>query len=372
MKVIISDKNRGFLFKHGIYKRMLLPGRHRIFSIFGEKCDQLVATGAVQHAGYLPVIRKDLEFQKQTATVEVPDGSIALHFTDGRLSTALLPGSYTFWDVFEKNTFDIVDITDPETANSLSPYYLSKISSGLYTKIAVPNGEVGILFYDGAFERILEPGTYYFWNYSKKVTAQTVDIRIQQFEVLGQEILTADRVSLRINFAYSCQVTDVKSVITQLSSYKTQLHIYAQLILREFIGKYRLDELLRQKDSIGGQVLAKLQEREGEFFVKFTDAGVKDIILPGEIRDIMNSVLIAEKSAQASVITRREEIASTKSLLDTAKLMDENVTLYKLKELEYLERICDKVGSISLNSGGGIIENLRELIGKKDVPQKGT
>ena len=58
--------------------------------------------------------------------------------------------------------------------------------------------------------------------------------------------------------------------------------------------------------------------------MEIIDAGVKDIILPGEIRDIMNTVLIAEKRAQANVITRREEVASTRSLLNTAKLMEEN------------------------------------------------
>ena len=65
---------------------------------------------------------------------------------------------------------------------------------------------------------------------------------------------------------------------------------------------------------------------------------MKDIILPGEIRDIMNTVLVAEKRAQANVVTRREEVASTRSLLNTARLMEENPTLYKLKELEYIEK----------------------------------
>jgi regulator of protease activity HflC (stomatin/prohibitin superfamily) len=139
----------------------------------------------------------------------------------------------------------------------------------------------------------------------------------------------------------------------------------AQLVLRDFTAKYRFDDLLRQKDSIGGLVLEKLREREEEFFVKFSDAGLKDIILPGEIRDIMNTVLVAEKSAQAGVITRREETAATKSLLDTAKLMDENATLFKLKELEYLERICDKVGNISVDAGAGILKSLRELISER-------
>lgn len=106
------------------------------------------------------------------------------------------------------------------------------------------------------------------------------------------------------------------------------------LCLREYIGKYRLDEILESREQIADYAFQKLKEKEENFYVRFYDAGVKDIILPGEIRDIMNTVLIAEKKAQANVIARREEVASTRSLLNTAKLMDENQTLFKLKELE--------------------------------------
>ena len=98
--------------------------------------------------------------------------------------------------------------------------------------------------------------------------------------------------------------------------------------------------------------------------MEFTDAGLKDIILPGEIRDIMNTVLVAEKNAQANVIARREEVASTRSLLNTAKLMEENATLYKLKELEYLEKICERVGNISVG-GGNLLSELREIMSTK-------
>lgn len=78
----------------------------------------------------------------------------------------------------------------------------------------------------------------------------------------------------------------------------------------------------------------------------------------------MNTVIAAEKRAQANVITRREEVASTRSLLNTAKLMDENETLYKLKELEYIERICENVGSINLNGGSDMLAQLAGLIHK--------
>ena len=82
----------------------------------------------------------------------------------------------------------------------------------------------------------------------------------------------------------------------------------------------------------------------------------------GEIRDIMNTVLIAEKRAQANVITRREEVASTRSLLNTAKLMEENPTLYRLKELEHIERICENVGNINLNGNGDVLSQLMGLM----------
>ena len=127
------------------------------------------------------------------------------------------------------------------------------------------------------------------------------------------------------------------------------------------MGRYRLDELLAQKDEIGSFLCEQMKAMQEEYCVEIKEVGIKDIILPGEIRDIMNTVLVAEKKAQANVIMRREEVASTRSLLNTAKLMEENKILYRLKELEYLERICDKVGSISLSGAGNILEQLSGL-----------
>jgi len=75
----------------------------------------------------------------------------------------------------------------------------------------------------------------------------------------------------------------------------------------------------------------------------------------------MNRVLIAQKTAQANVITRREETASTRSLLNTAKLMEDNDMLYKLKEMEYVEKIAEKIGEITLTGNSGMVTQLKEL-----------
>ena len=91
---------------------------------------------------------------------------------------------------------------------------------------------------------------------------------------------------------------------------------------------------------------------------------VKDIILSGELRNIMNQVLVAQKQAQANVITRREETASTRSLLNTAKLMEDNDMLFKLKEMEYVERIADKINNISLSGGNQVVDQLKEIFSR--------
>lgn len=109
--------------------------------------------------------------------------------------------------------------------------------------------------------------------------------------------------------------------------FQEQLYIFLQLILREYIGSLKLDELLMKKQEVGKYILDKFQEKSSGFGVEFLFVGVKDIILPGDIKEILNTLLVAEKKAQANVITRREEVASTRSLFNTAKLMEENQTL---------------------------------------------
>ena len=141
------------------------------------------------------------------------------------------------------------------------------------------------------------------------------------------------------------------------------MYVSLQLALREHIAGLSFDELLEKKDRIVADILDKTGDEADSLGVRVAGFGIRDIILPGDIKEIVNQVLIAEKKAQANVITRREETASTRSLLNTAKLLEENPVLYKLKELEYVEKIAEKVSNISVNGNGALIEQLRDIFG---------
>lgn len=361
-KVIINENQKGFLFKNGKYVRTVGAGKYLLRG--GKTVEVSELGGEIACAGCpLDVLLEDEAFASQVTVAEVNDEEIVLHFVNGRFAGVLRTrGKHAFWNGKDTHTFRAVDTSSPEVGEDVPKYLFEMLHPSLYEKIEVTEYQRGRLFLDNRFVRVLEPGTYYFWRTGVKVEVDTVDTRLTKMEITGQEIMTQDKVMLRINFVCNYRVTDFVRILTEVDDYEEQIHVAAQLALRDYVGRYKLDEILENKDGLSRFVCEKLKEKESELFVEIKDAGVKDIILPGEVRDIMNTVLIAEKKAQANVITRREEVASTRSLLNTAKLMEENQTLYKLKELEYVEHICANVGNITLNGSGDMLSQLLGLM----------
>ena len=359
-KIIINENQKGFLFKNGKYIKMLDAGRYFVFG--GREIEIMNLEQPIVSAKCsLETLLADKNLANKVTVVEVGDQELALHYVNGKLSSVLPCGKYAFWSVVDRHEFNIIDISTPNVDESVPEYVFSKIPQLWYLKVEVAEYQKARVYFNQKLERILDAGTYYFWRTSVRVDVSYVDTRLTQMNVTGQEILSADKVSLRINFVCNYRITDYVRILTEIDNFEEQMHVAAQLALREYVGKYKIDEILESKEQMSEFVFSKLKAKESELFVEITDAGVKDIILPGEIREIMNTVLVAEKQAQANVITRREEVASTRSLLNTAKLMDENKTLYKLKELEYVERIFENVGNISI-AGTDVLSQLTGII----------
>lgn len=361
MNIIISENERGLLFKNGKYVRMLEPGKHFIFGPGHRVERSSTELSFSSKLGNPAALLKNPALAAALATVEVPDEALALHYIDGRFAEALPSGLHAFWAVHHRHEFRMTDIREPMAPESLSPALFSQMRDSLYKRVEVLAYQKGLLVYNGKFVRLLDEGAYYFWNNGIRVEVALVDTRLMQMNIQGQEMLTLDKVALRVNFVCRYRISDFVRVFTEIEDYAEQIRMLAQLALREYIGHSRLDELLESKDQLAGLVLARLKEREAQCFVTFFDAGVKDVILPGEVRDIMNTVLVAEKRAQANVVTRREEVASTRSLLNTAKLMEENPTLLHLKEMECLEKICENVGNLTVN-GGDLLGQLAAVL----------
>jgi regulator of protease activity HflC (stomatin/prohibitin superfamily) len=225
--------------------------------------------------------------------------------------------------------------------------------------VEVPDTAVGLLIVDGAFVKVLEPGLHAFWKYQRALKTEIVDRRVQAMEVAGQEILTRDKVSLRVNLTALWQVLDVVKARSTLSNFVEFAYKELQFALREAVGARTLDELLGDKGMLDSDIGATVRAKVGEHGLAIHSVGVKDVILPGEMKSILNQVVEAEKVAQANLIKRREETAATRSLLNTARLMDENPTLLRLKELETLEKVTEKIDKLTVFGGlDGVLKDV--------------
>ncbi|MBN2695366.1 slipin family protein [bacterium] len=363
-KIVIKDEERGLLFKNSLFNKLLKPGVY-YFPPFVDIDVKIANINAPFYVtGYdVSIFIKNEQLAKELEVFEVKDYELGLLYEDGLFRAAYKAGKHPFFKGLKKREMRIIDKRIPEIDEKLFDLslFMNPALYGNYYAFDVSKHEVGLLYFNNRFQKTLTEGRYYFWSGVYIPQIVKVDLRQQQIEINGQELMTLDKITIRLNFVSHYKIVNPEKLTHTINNYTQQIYILLQLILREYIGSLSLDDILKKKQEIGDYVLEKIKEKQSDFGIEFNFCGVKDIILPGEVKDILNTVLIAEKKAQANMIMRREEIASTRSLLNTAKLLDENETLYKLKEMEFIEKISDKIDSVSLSNGGSVLEQIQSL-----------
>jgi hypothetical protein len=364
-RVKINAYQVGLVFKNDAYKQMLKEGTYWFWK--GETVIVYEMVKPFVALIELNILLQDAALAEALHVVEVKDNEIVLQYENGLLKQVLTAGRYAFWKGIINYEFVTADISKIEITENISRATLQNKLVAPYVRMyAVESYEQAVLFVDGKYVQVLPSGVFYWWKNNITVVVGKVDTRMQQIEINGQEILTKDKAALRINGYAQYKVVDIEKALLQNKEYERQLYVAFQLALREYIGALGFDELLEKKDSIVPYILEAVKNAADNLGVAVNGFGIRDIILPGDVKDFMNKVLVAEKTAQANTIMRREETASTRSLLNTAKLMEDNAMLWKLKEMEYVEKIADKISNISVSGNGVLIEQLKQIF----VPQK--
>ena len=373
-RILVEEHQRVLLYKKGKFIEMLGPGQYHFLNVSGALSYEIFNTNVLAfQSKYTDVLIKNHPdvIEKYFLLVDVADTQVAIISVDGKAYVVLSPGSrQLFWKELHDISVEFVDISTKYEIPQEDIRALTRIGGNQVFYQVVPESHVGLLFLDGKFIKTTAPGVYAFWNASGKISFEIVDTRLQQIDVSGQEILTKDRVSLRITLTCSYLVTDPVKVKTEVSNYTDYLYKEIQFGIREAVSAKSLDELLANKETLNQVVFEYVREQLVNIGIEVKNIGVKDIILPGEMRDIMNKVIEAKKLAEANQIKRREETAATRSLLNTAKLMDSNPTLMRLKELETLEKVTEKIGTLNLYGGfDGLLHDVLKLRHSEKKPE---
>jgi regulator of protease activity HflC (stomatin/prohibitin superfamily) len=374
-KFIVRKHERALLFRDGDFVKFLEPGVHRFVNLMHkftvERFDITVPVYGHRLQDFL-IEKYPREVKRYFDVVTTDENEIAVVYHNDRVTLIMAPATrHLFTKGVHKirvERFGIVDKldVDPRLAKRLlagnDPMLKAVADKAIYARV-VPEGHVGLLTIDGELTRSLKPGFHAFFAVEREVSVELYDTRVQTLEVSGQEILTKDKVSLRINLTATYQLTDVEKAVRETKDPLDHLYKEVQFGLRGAVGTRTLDALLEDKAVIDQSVADHLKARFEAIGVTVKSVGVKDIILPGDMKELLGKVVEAEKAAQANVIRRREETNATRSLLNTAKVMETNAVALRLKELETLEKITDKIGNISVY--GGLDSVLNDLVRMK-------
>ena len=371
-RFVIKKNEKGALLKNGDFERILSAGRHYFFDPLGEL--SVVVWKVDTPMNDLATVDYLLEREPRTAEehfvcMTLNEDQAGLRYENDVLVEVLPPAARAvYWKGFVKHRLEIVDLKQEYAIGPSLTSHLVQIAlrgrtlNGLKGVLIaqVPPYHVGMLKVDGKTQRLLQPGVEAFWRFNRDIEVELVDTRLQAMEVSGQEILTHDKVGLRLNLAATWRYGDVLLAHAKLTRPAEHLYRELQFGLRAAVGTRTLDELLENKQIIEEAVGAHIARKLAGFGIEVSGVGVKDIVLPGEMKTILAQVVEAEKSAQANVIRRREETAATRSLLNTAKVMEENPVALRLKELETLERVAERIDRISVF--GGLDQVLNGLV----------
>ncbi len=298
-------------------------------------------------------------------TVQLQNQQVAIVRYQGKVISILAPCSRKlFWQGVE------VEVIDISNDAKLPSRLVAELVSGLPEALSlsrnslhiceVPTQHIGLLYINQEFQSQLQPGKHAWWLFGRSFQTEVFDLRQQTLEVSGQDILSKDKVPLRLNLTAGFRILDPLRAKNGLSDIISYLYKELQFALRGAVGERSLDTLLEDKGAIDRSVSDYIRQKIADYGIEIDSVGVKDIILPGEIKTILSKVVEAEKAAQANVVRRREETAATRSMLNTAKVMEDNPVALRLKELEVLERIAEKIEKIQVN--GSLDSILTDLI----------
>jgi regulator of protease activity HflC (stomatin/prohibitin superfamily) len=355
--VTVKDGERAFVMRNGRLERVLEPGRHRLFDprreLTAEVLSVVRAEFPAERYAVINAARPDLAAELYEV-VETKANEIAIVSLDGRPVHLMTPWQVrVYWKVATSIDVERIDVTSDARVSARHLAMIERNRPTIVTEVVVENHEAGLLFVEGRLTERLAPGRHAFWVAGRKIEVKRLDLRPSAIEITAQEMLTKDRIALRVTLTAFRRITDPERVVATVPDVDAWLYRLVQFAIREAVAGRTLDEVLSAKAVLDAELRTYVGDRVADSGVEVTELGVKDVILPGEIRELVNKVVEAERVAKANLIRRQEETAATRSLLNTARLMEENPLLLRLKELESLERLVEKVGRIDLHAGDG-------------------
>jgi regulator of protease activity HflC (stomatin/prohibitin superfamily) len=203
-----------------------------------------------------------------------------------------------------------------------------------FTRYAVPEGFVALLYRDGKYERLLSAGAH--WVHALHTRVSYVDLRERTVSVPGQEVLSRDQVSLKVSLLLTFRVQDPERAEHAVQDYTQALYAEAQLALRSHVAGLECEALVSERLPLGTQLQQQVAASAAAYGLSVQRVDLKDVMLPAELKRVFTEVLRAKKEGLAALEKARAESAALRSLANAARLVEAQPALLNLRVLQTL------------------------------------
>src|SRR5438045_8015704 len=166
-------------------------------------------------------------------------------------------------------------------------------------EIIIKDTHRGLWYEDGVLAKVLgagryefpQPGFFLFQKRRPEVEVVLVDMRARDLTIKGQEILTADKVAIRVSILVQFAVVDPRAALHEVANYEDRLYSDVQLAARRSLAAMPLEEILTNRHRLNEDISRDVKEAAAGYGVAIYRADVKDLVFPGNLQEIMNRVL---------------------------------------------------------------------------------
>ncbi len=258
----------------------------------------------------------------------------------------LLPRRWALWNARESSTLEVLSTRG--TRIQVPDEFRGKLPKDTIQSVIIPPQCEALLYIDERLVERLAPGAYHLCVRGRNAAVHTFSLRAQEAVVAQQDVLSKDKISLRLSAVVRYRIADCALAHSQHADIAGVIYSNTQLAMRRLVADKTLDQLLEQRAACAETLGDDLRARLASDGVDVQSAELRDMGVPAAMRTLLHRVIEAEKQAQANLIHRREETAATRALANTARLLENNPTLARLKELEAWREIAAKVATVNV------------------------
>jgi regulator of protease activity HflC (stomatin/prohibitin superfamily) len=191
----------------------------------------------------------------------------------------------------------------------------------------------------GKFKRLVGPGMFFKWPIIERFLRQ--DIRIQTLDVMKQEVMTRDNISLMVDAVVFMKVINTAKSLINILDVKLSVVQYAQTTMRDVIGNVELDDLLAKRDQIAERIKEIVDKETDEWGVDILSVNLQNIELPADMKRVIARQAEAERERRAVIIKSEGELTAAKNLEQAVQQMSSQAmylrTLSSLEDISYDE-----------------------------------